>query len=97
MIFCFEWKPNEKNAELLGEKNMTRKWVVDGFLFCICGCDYLFVVVLMALKKHVVLHCVNYVRVADEPCSYCKVLDGLWQWRFWWDALVASSKEWTHH
>jgi hypothetical protein len=31
----------------------------------------------------------------NEPSSYCGVLDGLWKWWAWQDALVGGSKEWA--
>ncbi len=36
-----------------------------------------------------VLHCVSYVKVLDEPSSGCRVLDDPWQW---WARRMLVSK-----
>jgi hypothetical protein len=42
----------------------------------------------MALEKLMVLYCVSYVKVLDDPSSCCRVLDDPWQW--WAHRMLVS-------
>jgi hypothetical protein len=78
------------------KQKATIKWVVDGsFFFLVFMNVIVYLLQVNGLKKMWCCICVNYVKAMNEPSSYCGVLDGLWRWQAWQDALVDGSKEWA--
>ncbi len=84
-----------KNKSSNQKQKATIKWVVDGSFFFLVFVNVFICCKLMFLKKCGFAFVCSYVKAMNEPNSYCGVLDGLWRWWAWQDALVGGSKEWA--